>query len=150
MLEFFGKKKKPEKLSDLRVGDEVAVGEFFWIRSPQFIGFDHDAKHGHGISHKHDSEYGHGLSHKEGSPGSADTDCTVVIRAINDDEAIVSLQRDEIPYGAKAPIGTVFLVKVETLKLWPTMALAHHNATLKRNSLADQFCTKGERHDTID
>jgi hypothetical protein len=90
----------------IAVGDEISVGQFFWIDT--CIGMADNAKHGHSIRN-------------EPSPGSADMDCTVRVLDLTRDYATVVLLRPEIPYGAPAPHGTIFLVPIEVLERWPGM-----------------------------
>jgi hypothetical protein len=77
----------------ISVGDKIRVGEHFWIPDEHIIGWDSDAQHGNGYDE---------------SGGSADESCTVTVRGILNDWAVVWLDRDSTPYGAMASIGTVF------------------------------------------
>lgn len=89
--------------ASIKVGDVIPVRKFFWIKD--LIGYDSDAKHGHGIKDK-------------GSAGSVEEGCTLTVRAIDGDMAIVRLDRPEVPYGAPAAIGAVFFFPVATLEEW--------------------------------
>ena len=91
----------------LAVGQEFPVGGFFWIDT--CLGFAENARHGHGIDQGR-------------RPGSADTDCRVRILRIDGNAATVVLLRREMPYGALAPHGTIFLLPVEQILRWPEMA----------------------------
>ncbi|MBI2612200.1 hypothetical protein HYW59_00070 [Candidatus Kaiserbacteria bacterium] len=93
----------------LRVGEELPVGEFFWIRI--CLGFAENAKHGQNLL---DPEM----------PGSADTDCRIRVIQEHDGVATVVLIRNEIPYGARAPHGTIFLLPTEQILRWPEMVEA--------------------------
>jgi len=106
-------------------GKTILVGEFFWIPEGAFIGYDRDARHGHGLRDK---------------PGSVDAGCTVTVRGVTGGHAIVRLDRPETPYGAPAPIGTVFRLPVEQIERWPAMIEARRAHENERRSLARRYC----------
>lgn len=111
------------------VGDTIPVGEHFWIKDKDFIGYDHDAEHGHGIAlwdiH---------------SPGSVDIGCSLTVRAIKNGYAIVRLNRPSVPYGAPAPIGTVFQIPLNVISEWPEMISERLSHEHNRNALAKIYC----------
>lgn len=90
-------------------GQEIPVGQFFWIRSG--IGFAENAHHGHGIDRD-----------RVASPGSADVDCKVRVLRVDGDFATVVLLRPKVPYGAPAPHGTIFVLPVEEILRWPELS----------------------------
>lgn len=108
------------------VGQEIQVGEFFWIPDHDFIGYDRDAYHGHCLDKR--------------SPGSVDHDCTLTIRAIKNGYAIVRLNRPQVPYGAPAPIGTVFQLPLSQMARWAEMTARREDRERQRRSLEQQYC----------
>jgi hypothetical protein len=114
----------PDDAPSISVGDKIRVGEHFWISYEHIIGWDTDAHHGNGSSE---------------SGGSADGSCTVTVRAIRNNWAIVRLDRDSVPYGAKASIGTVFQVPVSKILSWPAMTAARIEHEKQRKKLASQY-----------
>ncbi len=107
------------------VGAEIPVGEFFWIDDFDLIGFDRDAEHGNGG--KHDS-------------GSVCLGCTITVRGIENDYAIVRLNRSEMPYGAEAPGGVVFQIPISQIQTWPDKIRSHNDHERQRRKLAKQYC----------
>ena len=93
-------------IKSFEAGDEILVGEFFWTNKEMFIGFDKNALHGNS-------------SLTQERTGSVDIDCKLEIRGIERANAVVSLNRPHTPYGAEAPIGTVFKISLEIIKKWP-------------------------------
>lgn len=90
----------------VRTGQRIPVGEFFWIQPDDFIDFQNPA-HGNDSSHPH-----------RGTQGSVDVGCTLHVLAVIGSYAIVRLERPEMPFGALAPIGTVFRIKVARMESW--------------------------------
>ena len=114
---FTNKSKRPD------IGDVIPVGEFFWITDDAMIGFAPGAVHGHGLS-----------------CSSADVGCTVkVIDYAGSTHVAVELDRPEVPYGALAPIGTVFFLPLAQLYEWPAMLAADKNTENKKNSLMQKY-----------
>ena len=104
-------------------GDLILVGEFFWIDDKDLIGFDSNASHGDG-----------------GASGSVDEKCTLCVRGYEGGRLVVSLIRPEMPYGAQASIGTVFLINESTVLKWPGMRAKKRQLTEKRERLASKYC----------
>jgi len=113
----------------LKPGIEIPVGEFFWINEFDFIGYDSDSKHGHDIHRYNDN-----------CPGSVEIDCTLSIRAIKNNYAIVRLNRPKIPFGALAPIGTVFQIPISQLLTWSEKLRAIKDHKEQRSKLTQEYC----------
>lgn len=108
---------------EVKVGDINEVGEFFWISD--FIGFDSNAEHGHGLN-------------KTG--GSVDVGCHVEVRGIEGESAIVSLRRPTVPFGAPAPIGSVFRIPVDQVASWREKLKAIKEREESCKILASKYC----------
>lgn len=108
------------------VGDVIKVGEFFWIRDDDFIGYDRNAEHGHGLDKR--------------SAGSVDKDCEVEVRGFSNGKVVVSLIRPSVPYGAPAPIGTVFMIEASKINSWGGKLVKSAEKEKKRAILAKEFC----------
>lgn len=101
--------KVEPKLTSSLVGREFKCGRFFWIEN--CIGFEDNAQHGHRSS-----------GFDRDNPGSADENCWVTVLKVFEDKnmAAVALRRPELPYGALAAIGTIFMVPLNMLtNVWP-------------------------------
>lgn len=112
---------------DIKIGDVIKVGKFFWIDEDDFIGYDSNAKHGHGLD-------------KDRCIGSANNHCSVEVRGFLEGKVVFSLMRPETPYGAEAPIGTVFMIDREVIEKewWECVRSAEREK--QRKALAEQFC----------
>lgn len=108
----------------LSVGQIVDVGEFFWIPEENIIGLDDNWQHGH--------------RRKDG--GSVDTNCSVEIRSIEDDTAIVRLNRPEVPYGAPAAIGIVFSLPIGQIESWSKKLTVIRTQREWRGAKARAYC----------
>ena len=108
----------------LSVGDEIKVGEFFWIPESSYIGLDLDARHGN----------------KRSIGGSVDEDCTLKIRGFIDEHTVVvRLERPRLPKGSRAPIGTVFSMPLDVIHTWPEKRRKLEEQEQKRAALAERF-----------
>lgn len=101
-------------------GSTHKVGGFFWINDNDFIGYAPGATHGHGLPK---------------SPGSVDDCCTVKILKVGETHSIVQLDRHEIPFGARAPIGTVFQIPNTMILSWPAMLRARNDRDAQRRAI---------------
>lgn len=115
------------RTSGFKVGDVIKVGEFFWIKESDFIGFDKGAKHGYGIE-------------RDRGTGSVDEMCSLEVRGFIRGEIVVCLMRPEIPYGAPAPIGTVFKISPYVLKSWGPKIRRAKSRDVEMDALSRQFC----------
>lgn len=106
-----------------KIGDRIDVVDFFWISDADLIGFDRDAKHGHEVK-----------------SGSVDVGCTLEVRGFSGGNAIVSLMRPEVPYGAPAAIGTVFQISLKDLRSWPEKARKIKDDAERKKAMAVKFC----------
>ena len=97
---------RPDTL--IHVNDVIRVKKFFWIPDKDFIGYTADAKHGHGL---------------QDNPGSVDEGCYLKIIKISYPHAVVELERPEMPYGAPAPIGTLFKFPLREMHSWEKFKL---------------------------
>ena len=104
------------------VGDVIPVGEFFWIPDDAIIGYTEDAKHGHRFT-----------------GGSVDIDCTVKVIDVLDRHVVVELDRPTIPYGAPAPIGTVFFLSIKQINTWPEMIESNKNKADAKARLMNEY-----------
>jgi hypothetical protein len=123
---------RPSTKADMSicVGQTHKVGSAFLIKETEFIGFDKDAEHEHGISCK-----------KGVDSGSVGEDCTVTIRAIEGDWAVVRLDRAEMPFGVRAPNGTVFQIHLDKIRFWASELKRQEDRESRRRALAEKYCT---------
>ena len=111
------------------VGQKIEVGEFFWIGQDCHIGFDTDARHGHGF--------------EDHTGGSVDIGCTLTIRGFENvdghDMAVVRLDRTTTPFGALAPIGQLFLIPISFMQKWPKLLEMSDAREEQREALAKKY-----------
>ncbi|MGM0584230.1 MAG: hypothetical protein ACQEUZ_06235 [Pseudomonadota bacterium] len=109
-------------MSEIEVGEEHQVGEFFWIDDSRWLGFAENAKHGHGL--------------KNG--GSVDERCKVRVLAVREGMAAVVLIRDGKPFGAPAAHGAMFEIPVQQILSWPDkIAAREKHEAHRRDKLAE-------------